>query len=501
VLGSAAAIAAPQSAGKRPNIVVIHCHDAGRHLGCYGRGVETPHIDSIAAGGVRFDGYFSTAPFCSPSRASRITGLYPVHHGSLGSTSFAWGIKPGIQTTPMLLNRLGYETHLFGLQHEARDVKTLGYTHYEHGAGSPGASTRAFDVVEKVDEFLDRRAPSDPPFYLDVGFGEAHMGVPKGGYEAWKGPGAPPRFKPRYVAAADLPKYDGEVVVALRNPEDPYKKHYRPEDVGPLPYLPDRPGIREDLADLNALITNVVDAAVGRILRKISERGLEDDTLVVFTTDHGIDMPRAKGSLYDPGVEVGLVMRYPRRFPKGKAFSATLSHIDLMPTLVEAAGGAPPENIDGRSFLPLIEGRPYAEREEIFFENTWHGFYDPMRGLRTKKIKYIRNFDAKRVYWAVESKAAREVLGTLCFGLKPLEELYDLEKDPLEQRNLAPARTLVDLMTPSRGRPNTRPADRAYAPTLREMRARLRRNMERTTDLLLKGPSPHPCYERMWDAE
>jgi arylsulfatase A-like enzyme len=428
-----------------------------------------------------------------------MTGLYPVNHGSLGSTSFAWGIKKGTGTIPMILNRLGYDTHLFGFQHEARDVGTLGYKHYEHAAGSPGASTRAFDVADAVVEFLDRYSPSSGPFYVDAGFGEAHMGVPRGGYEAWKGPGSPPRFKPKYVAAADLAQYHGQVVAALRNPHDPYKRNYRPEGIKPLRYLPDKPGIREDLADLNALITNVVDAAAGRILNKLETRGLADQTLVVFTTDHGIDMPRAKGSLYDPGVEVALIMRYPRRFPAGKALNSMLSHVDFLPTLVDVAGGDVPGGIDGRSFLPLIDGRPWAERDEIFLENTWHGFYDPMRGIRTRRYKYIRNFDSKKVYWAVESKAAREVLGTICFGLKPLEELYDLENDPWEQRNLAPGRSMVDLLTPARGRQGNQAGDPAYAATLRELRGRLRTHMAETNDLLLKGPIPHPCYERIWD--
>ena len=496
-------MAGPQAGGvapRRPNILVIHCHDLGRHLGCYGRGVETPNIDRLAAGGVRFDKYFSTAPLCSPSRCSRMTGLYPVNHGSLGSTSFAWGIRQGIKTLPMCLNELGYETRLFGFQHEARDVRTLGYKHFEHGAGSPGASTRAMDVAPKVIEFLDKYDRSGAPFYIDVGFSEVHMGVPRGGYEAWKGPGSPSRFKPRYVAQADLPKYQGQLVAAVQDPYDPYKRTYRPEHVQPLPYLPDRRGIREDLADLNALITNVVDAMAGRILDRLRSKGLEEDTLVVFTTDHGIDMPRAKGSLYDPGIEVALLMRYPRRFPAGRSFNSLLSHADFLPTLVEIAGGQAPRNIDGRSFLPLIEGPRYEQRQEIFFENTWHGFYDPMRGLRTGRYKFIRNFDPKRVYWAVESKAAREVLGTLCFGLKPLDEFYDLEKDPHEQNNLAGSRTMLDLLG-NRGRSGGRSADPAYAALVREFRNRLRAHMMETKDLLLQGPIAHPCYERIWDVD
>ena len=148
-----------------------------------------------------------------------------------------------------------------------------------------------------------------------------------------------------------------------------------------------------------------------------------------------------------------------------------------------------------------MEGRPYSERTQIFLENTWHGFYDPMRGLRTRKFKYIRNFDSKRVYWAVESKAAREVLGTLCFGLKPTEELYDLEQDPWEQRNLASGRSMVDLLTPARGRAAGKAADPACAAALRQCRGMLRERMVRTGDRLLKGPIPHPCYQRIWDLD
>ncbi|MFQ5930215.1 MAG: sulfatase-like hydrolase/transferase, partial [Acidobacteriota bacterium] len=231
----------------RPNIMVIHCHDIGRHLGCYGRGVHTPNLDRLSAGGVRFENYFSPAPLCSPSRCSRITGLYPSNHGSIGSASFAWGIRKGIKTLPMYLNEQGYDTHLFGLQHEAMDVKTLGYKHCEHGTGSPGAPRQAMDVIARVREFLDKYDPSGDPFYMDVGFQEVHMLQPRGGLEAWVGSEAPPRFKPRYVGRSELDKYHGQLAVAVQNPFDPYVRQYRPEEVQPLPYLPDRPGIREDL--------------------------------------------------------------------------------------------------------------------------------------------------------------------------------------------------------------------------------------------------------------
>ena len=133
-----------------------------------------------------------------------------------------------------------------------------------------------------------------------------------------------------------------------------------------------------------------------------------------------------------------------------------------------------PRGIDGRSFLPLILGRDYRERESVYLENTWHGFYDPMRGIRTGRFKYIRNFDPKKKYWAIESKAAREVLGTVCFGIKPLEEFYDLEKDPHEQRNLASNRTMLGLLGARGQHAGTGSGDPAYSDLVSEFRERLR---------------------------
>lgn len=482
---------------KKPNIIVIHCHDLGRHLGCYGRGVQTPNLDKLASQGVRFDNYFSTAPFCVPSRCSRLTGLYPVNHGCMG-TPLSWEMRRGTKTLPMYMNDAGYETHLFGLQHETLDVKSLGYKHFKHGSRSPGAATLALDVTPRVLEFLGRRQASDPPFYMDIGFTEAHMFQPRGGIQAWQGNEAPPRFKPKYVARQELKNYRGQLAVALENPCDPYKREYTPEDVPPLPYLPDRHGIREDMADLYSVITNVIDTSVGRILDKLRKKGLEKDTLVIFTTDHGIDMPRAKGTLHDPGIEVALIMRYPAGFKSGIAHGSMLSHVDFLPTILEFAGLRAPDNLDGNSFLPLILDQSYKERDTLYLENTWHVFYDPMRGIRTRRFKYIRNFDTKKHYWAVESKAAREVLGQTCYGTKPLEQFYDLEKDPHEQKNLASWSALYTLKR-ERIQGKKPQGDPAYKDQIKTFRDRLRAHMIETNDPLLKGPVVHPFYDLMWD--
>ena len=482
---------------ERPNIVMIHCHDIGRHLGCYGRGLETPNIDKLAAGGVRFDRYFGTAPFCAPSRCSRMTGLYPANHGAMGSTGLGWRIRTGIRTLPMYMNEAGYDTHLFGLQHEALDPGTLGYRHVEHGM--PNGTPIALDVLPKVQNFLREYDPSGRPFYVDVGFLEVHALAPVGGYKGWQGTELPHQFKPRYVGPSDQTDYHGQVVLRVENPSMTYFREYTPDEVMPLPYLPDRPGIRTDLADLSSWITCVVDVVVGRILDTLREQALEDNTVVIFTTDHGIEMPRAKGTLYDSGIENAFIMRYPARLEAGATSSGLLSNVDLLPTLVELVGGVVPEHIDGRSFLPLLEGREYQPRESIYAENTWHGWYIPMRAMRTERFKYIRNFDARQSLLSLQSRSAREVLVDVSHDFKPIEELYDLERDPHEQNNLASARGLFSFAS-RRGRfGDYAPGNPEYADVLLALRRQLRDHMEDSNDPLLNGPVPHPGFKHLWD--
>jgi len=479
---------------KKPNIIMIHGHDMGRHFGCYGRGLETPNIDSLAADGVMFTNHFGTAPYCAPSRTSRITGRYPCNHGAMGQTSLGWNMREDIKTLPMCMNEAGYDTWLFGLHHEnMRNPAAVGYKHYEHARTLPGCgngsvveqtginSAEASVVTPKVLDFLDDfDVDNDKPFYVDVGFMEAHTAAPAdgGAYNIKHG-----------LAPQSVFKYTWS--------DDNYFREYTPDEVQVPPHLPDLPGLRQDLADLHSMITCVVDTAVGRILDKLRETGLENDTLVIFTTDHGIDMiPLAKGTLYDSGTEVALLMRYPKSFPKGKVFDQLLSGVDLLPTLTEFVGIDSPADIDGHSFLPLIEERPYTARESIFTENTWHGAYEPMRAIRTEKFKLIRNFRAYRVSYLYDRPLARETeIMRLCYGhMQPIEELYDLEKDPYEKNNLASTMGFGSYYTG-----NFTPGDPEYFETLNDLRKQLKDHMEETNDPLLKGPVPHPAYEHLWD--
>jgi len=292
----------------------------------------------------------------------------------------------------------------------------------------------------------------------------------------------------------------GKVAVATPNACDPYKRLYEPDEVQPLPYLPDRLSFRQDIADLNAQVTNVVDVMVGRIMKKLDETGFAQNTLVIFTSDHGICMPRAKGTMYDAGIEVSLIMRLPERFQAGQKVDALLSNIDLLPTLIELAGGTPPNYIDGHSFLPLLDGRDYKARDHIFFDNEWHGRYFGQRGVRSERYKYFRSFNPQGRYIITHraGRSFRELAADVRMDhYPPIEELYDLENDPHEQHNLAPARSIHDILGARKNQPYS--ADPNHEEMLRQMRAILYDRMLTTSDPLLKGPIPHPAHEMLWD--
>jgi len=398
-------------AERRPSIVMIVAHDLGTHLGCYEAGLETPQIDALAADGVRFDQYHCTAAQCSPARGSMITGRYPHNNGLIGLTHGGWALRPEIPTLMQSLRASGYSTHLFGVQHETdrseEAVQALGYEAIE--AGGAHAQTLAGQFAQWAAARDD-----EAPFFASIGTAETHRPFNREGY-----------------------------------PNDD------PAQVTPLPWLPDRPGMRTDIAGLNGL-TYAFDEAVGMVRAGLEDSGLAENTLLIVTCDHGIAMPRAKCTCYDPGTRVTLIMRLPGRFDGGRAHEELLSATDLMPTLLELAGAPEVEDMDGRSFLGLLDGGGYVPREHIFTEMTYHGMYNPMRAIRTRTHKYIRNFgELPLVYMPVdiwEGPAGQEMSDEYYGSARPREELYDLQADPWEQRNLVDEpgheKLLCDLANP-----------------------------------------------------
>jgi arylsulfatase A-like enzyme len=200
---------------------------------------------------------------------------------------------------------------------------------------------------------------------------------------------------------------------------------------------------------------------------------------VVFTTDHGLAMPRAKCTLYDPGLEVALIVGWPEGGIGSKSVRTELiSNIDVLPTLLEAAGAGVPAEIQGRSFLALLRGGAYEPREAIYAEKTFHSYYDPMRCIRTRRHKYIRNFEtafAVEVPGDVQQGPIFRANASRYSTDRPnVVELYDLEADPLEEHNLAGSPGVIAIEE--------------------ELSAELGRWMRETEDPLLLGPVASPGY-------
>jgi N-sulfoglucosamine sulfohydrolase len=381
----------------QPNVLLLHSHDLGRRLGCYDNGIETPNIDGLAADGARFDEYYCTAPQCGPSRSSIMTGRHPHDNGLMGHHWLGWGLHDDVVTMPQRLRAAGYETSVFGVQHVGPDPDELGYDIV--GTEAQDAS----EVVPAVESYLEDAG--DRPFFASVGFAEPH------------------RLGPDEERGFHAPAY---------NASDP-------EEATVPEYLPDVEVVREEMAGLEGMV-RAVDDAVGDILETVDSEGLAEETLVLFTTDHGIAMPRAKGMCYDPGIETALVGHYPGVLDDGAVYDELLSNVDLMPTILDLAGVEVPDGVAGRSFLPLVRGEAYDERERVFVEMTYHDKYNPVRGVRTERYKYLRTFDDQpEVYLPLDilfGPSGRELHYEYYGERRPEEELYNLEADPLEQENL-----------------------------------------------------------------
>lgn len=432
------------------NIVVAHCHDLGQYLHCYGaKSVQSPNLDRFASEGVMFTKSFSTAPGCSPSRASLFTGRYPHSNGVMGLTHkpFSWELNPGERHLAQFLRDAGYRTTAVGVIHETHSgAQRLGYDNYFPASMAVPATDRAIAVLKQM-----RQDPSRP-FFLYAGYVEPHR----------------------------LP-YDEPPPGLIAKDHTFPGKHLQPDEtlgVEVPGYLRDTPGTRQELAGLQGAIKHV-DAQFGRLLATLKELGLETNTLVVFTTDHGIAMPRAKCTLYDPGVEVALLLRYPARagWCGGVRPDAPVSNIDCLPTILDLAGVPIPANVQGRSFAPLLDGKAYVPRDAVFTELTYHDYYDPRRAIRTATHKLIVNFTSSPAFmdasqcWRPLSDV--NVPANPAAAQTPHVELYDLVQDRWEQKDVA--------------------QDAQYAAVRADLLKRLFRHLAETQDPILSGAvtSPH----------
>jgi len=431
----------------QPNIIYMHSHDTGRYIQPYGYGVETPYLQRFAEQGVLFRNAFCAGPTCSPSRAALLTGQAPHSAGMMGLAHRGWSLNDYSQHILHTLRGAGYDSALCGIQHIAgKDVggpEVIGYDEILP-AGSGAERPRI------VRDYFQKRAETDKPFFLSIGFGETHRTGKQGADVQWHNGENSPIGDPRYVR--------------------------------PPSCLPDTPETRRDFADYAECVKRL-DSYYGLILQYLEQTGLADNTLVIITTDHGIAYPRMKCNLTDHGIGVLLMMRPPEMwrdtFRAGGVVDPMVSHIDIFPTICDLLGIDKPDWLQGDSLVPLLRGEVESVHDEIFGEVTWHAAYEPKRCVRTTRYKYIRRFDTDRFGEQVMPNCDNSVTKTQLADLgwrsrpRPAESLYDLMFDPSEAHDLA--------------------ADPAMTDTLAAMRQQLDAWMRRTNDPLMEGQvDPRP---------
>lgn len=420
-----------------PNVILITADDLGwLDLTCYGNDqVATPNIDRLADEGVKLDNAFVVSSSCAPSRASFITGQYPHTHGVTALTHLHPDrqLPVGHPTIASLLADAGYVTGIEGKWHVAFFEEPASYGYHEHLGGLLGSDIQD---SERARDFIERH--QHERFYLELNYMNNHR----------DGMG-------KFQFAPDFP-VDPE---AIQVPE--------------YWALPDWPEIREDVAKYFSQ-TMEMDRLIGEVLDQLDELGLADNTAVLFVSDNGPPFPGIKMTCYDRGVRVPLLVRWPAGLPAGESRDAFVNSIDILPTLLDAAGVPVPESIQGQSFLPTLLGQPDApERQEIFMEMTYHVDYLPMRAVRTARWKYIRNYSDSA--FGLDQRDGFEWAHALCElpdqpWKRPRvpEELYDLDADPHEKSNLA--------------------EDPGHADTLAELQQLLDAHMAATDDPYLGQP-------------
>ena len=406
------------------NVVFIDCHDLGNWLGCYGYPfLDTPNIDALARSGARFTNAIAASPMCMPSRASIFTGVMPHEAGIVGQ-------EPIDENSAFLLKHFreaGYTTILNQRAMVLNEPEVLGF---EKVLASENRT-----LVDSAVEFLRNDASeAKKPFLLWTSFFETHR--------RW---------------GAD---YDAAIVDRIELPA----------------YVPVSDVARKDLATFAKQVTKL-DGYVGRILHSVVEGGLEDDTVIVFTTDHGIALPRAKQTLYDSGLQCALIMKTPDIDSSGQVHDRMVAMADLLPSVMEAAGVALPETLREKSFAGLLKGETVNTPEAVFSEYNWgrrsgRWFYQPVRSMRTERYKFIVNYSRVPNFvvdgWLSRFGADYRSVESHFSKPSPAEELYDLNSDPDELNNLAD--------------------DPKFSELRDELRNRLQDFLEETRDPILDGP-------------
>lgn len=419
------------NAQPHPNIVFVLSDDHSvPHVGCYGSpGIQTPNLDKFARQGMRFDKMYVTAPQCVPSRASLMSGRSAV---SINMTRFSAALPKEVVSYPELLrSEAGYYTGL------------IGRSFHLDGANMPEATKKVFDqynlrtfpgrvdylregnpdkVLDELNDFLDKR-PANKPFFIQVGFSDPHRPL---------------------TTFVEGKRQDPKALVLP-------------------PHFPDTKLLREDFAKYYDEVTHL-DQQFGQAIQLLEKRGLSKNTIIVFMGDNGAALLRGKGTLYEYGLKVPLIVKWPEVVKPGNSSAQLLSGEDIAPTFLDIAGVKPPKEMTGRSFTGILKANSSEELHSyVFAERGSHGnglpqgtaAFDLSRCVITKNFKLIYNvlwqlpyspvdFDGREFWKEIKMLHQQGKLSASLSNIyfpekRPMFELYDLDKDPFEMTNLAAA--------------------------------------------------------------
>ena len=458
----------------RPNIMLMVVEDLGPRIGTYGDPLaRTPNIDRLAEDGVRFSRVFTTSGVCAPSRAALITGMHQqaigaqhmrtssfgrTREGALGTFStpgpaYEAVPPPFVKAFPERLRAAGYFT--------MNNAKT------DYQFGEPFTVwDRNGDAVSLAD-----RDPEKPFFFMLSHFGTHESGMFRRG------------FADRFEWSEQVFAQNDARLARLRERTDPAQ-------VEVPAYLPDTAQVRRDIAQHYDNIA-LMDRWVGERLEELRAQDLLDNTVVIWTTDHGDGLPRAKRSIYDSGLRVPFIVRLPNRDRAGTVDTRLVSFVDIAPTLLALAGAPIPTHLHGQDFLEKAAPRRryvHAARDRL------DELPDRSRAVRDSRFKYIRNYlpdrpllgplhfrenlaamaELRRLH---RERALAPALARYLEPSRPPEELYDLAEDPDEMRN--------------------RVDDPAYRDDLRRLRGELDRWLNEVGDLSVQ-PELDMVTRLMW---
>ncbi|MFD2255124.1 sulfatase [Luteolibacter algae] len=451
-------------AAEQPNILFCIADDASMiTFGAYGgKMIETPAFDRLAKEGAIFQNAYNCNPKCAPARACLVTGMY------------SWQLKEAGNHFPHFPGEFKWYPHLlmeegFHVGHTGKgwgpgtfegEINPAGPAYNEETLTPPYKGMHPINYAANFEKFLDGK-PAEKPFCFWFGTYEPHRAYEKG---SWK------------------------------------KAGMKLEDAEVPPFLPDNEIVRGDILDY-ALEVKWVDTQLGKAIQALEERGMLDNTLILVTSDHGMPFPRVKGQLYEEGVHVPMIAYWKGVIQPGRVIEDFVNFPDVAPTIMEAVGLRPHEQMTGKSFLDVLKseksGQIDPERDHVLLGKERHDIGTanedgtdlsyPVRAIRTKDFFYVHNIKSDR--WPAgnpefgwrntDGSPTKDYLTALkpgdadykfyemSFGMRPEEELYQIRKDPHNLDNLA--------------------KDPEYQPTIKKLRDRMERQLTEQKDPRMLG--------------